>query len=167
MIDDAALWLGIVVSHQDRSDAFSSISCSARIDGKRGRGQEDDSVRPAAAAATVVAGGGRSNGRALIALPGAGARRRQAAVRDDAQCCLLELALRQALDRLPSAIRRSDRRQGQLRDAVPSDLQSAHRCRAVDRRLVLRRSHCGFWRRAWRHPSPSRSRSFSPTASLD
>src|SRR5947208_2523922 len=81
MIDDAAVWLGIVVSHQDRADALSSISCSARIDGKRGRGQEDDSARAAAAAAAVVAGGGRSNGRAVVARPGAGAGRRQAAVR--------------------------------------------------------------------------------------
>ena len=61
--------LGIVAPHRDRADALSSISCSARIDGKRGRGQEDDSARAAAAAAPVIAGGRRSGGRAIIARP--------------------------------------------------------------------------------------------------
>ena len=88
----------------------------------------------------LLQAGAAAAGALILPGTGAGARRRQAAVRHDAEYRVLELALCQALDRIRPAIRRGDRRQGQLRDAVLPDLQSAHRCRVVDRRFVLRRA---------------------------
>lgn len=48
--------------------------------------------------------------------------------------------------------------------AIASPLHSRRHAAAVFGLAVP--SHCGSWRRAWRHRSPSRSRSFSLTASL-
>src|ERR1700756_57681 len=116
--------------------SLSTKCCSATI-AKRERSREDGSAREKITAAPIPAGRRRGGGRAGTARQGAGAGRLEASFRHYAEHRLLELALRQALERLRAAIPRGDRRQGQLRDAVLPDLQSAHRCRAVDRRLVL------------------------------